>query len=137
MKYPNQGRIQDLVRGGAKLTEWRRMRRLSLRTRIYGSTLLHKFFMTPPIFPSEEQKKKKKFSTSTYSPYGPSPTLFITTRASMRPSSIITVLKNVTCNCQCLKLQNFGQGCYKPGGGGASAPLAPPLNPPLMLHKNV
>ena len=49
----------------------------------------------------------------------------------MHPSSIVAVLKNVTCNCQCLKLQNFGQGCYKPGGGGASAPLAPPLNPPL------
>ena len=55
----HQGRIQDLVRGGAKLTQWRRMRRLSSRTRMYGrSTLLHKFFVTPPIFPSEEQKKK-------------------------------------------------------------------------------
>ena len=43
--------------GGAKLTQWRRMRRLLLRTRMYGSTLLHKFFVTLPIFPSEEQKK--------------------------------------------------------------------------------
>jgi len=56
----DQGRIQDLVRGGAKLTQWRRMRCLSSRTRMYGSTLLRKFFVTPPIFPTEEQKKKKK-----------------------------------------------------------------------------
>jgi len=27
---------------------------------MYGSTLLHKFFVTLPIFPSENQKKKKK-----------------------------------------------------------------------------
>ena len=60
-----QGRIQDLVRGGAKLTQWRRMRCLSSRTHMYGSTLLHKFFVTPPIFPSEEQKKKKKRSQPT------------------------------------------------------------------------
>ena len=110
------------------------MRRLSSRIRMYGSTLLHKFFVTPPIFPSEPQKKKKKGLNlqllALY--YGPSPNPFITTRTSMRPSSIVAVLKNMTCNCQCLKLQNFGQGCYKPGGGGASAPLAPPLNPPLQ-----
>jgi len=45
LKYQAQGRIQDLVRGGAKLTQWRRMGRLSSRTRIYGSTLLHNFFL--------------------------------------------------------------------------------------------
>ena len=27
---------------------------------MYGSTLLHKVFLMPPIFPSEEQIKKKK-----------------------------------------------------------------------------
>jgi len=27
---------------------------------MYGSTLLHNFFITPPIFPSEQQKKKKR-----------------------------------------------------------------------------
>ena len=57
-----QGRIQDLVRGGAKLTQGRRMRRLSLRTRMYGPTLL---FLMPPIFPSEEQKKKRSQPTPT------------------------------------------------------------------------
>jgi len=65
LMYSLQGRIQDLVRGGAKLTEWRRMRRLSLRTRMYCSTLLHKFFVTPPIFPSELRAKKKKRSPPT------------------------------------------------------------------------
>ena len=54
----HQGWILDLLRGGAKLTQWRRMRRLSSWTCMYGSTLLHKFFLTPPIFPSEEQKKR-------------------------------------------------------------------------------
>ena len=91
----NQGRIQDLVRGGAKLTQWRRMRHLSSRTRMNGSTLLHKFFVTLPIFPSEEQKKqtnkKKKVSTYCYSHYGPSPNLLVTTQASMRPSSTVAV----------------------------------------------
>ena len=76
----NSGADPGFSEGGAKLTQWRRMRRLSSRTRMYGSTLLHKFFITPPIFPSEEQKH-----------YGPSPNLFPTTPASMRPSSTIAV----------------------------------------------
>jgi len=58
--YPSQpGADPGFSKGGAKLTQWRRMRRLSSWTCMYGSTLLHKFFVTPPIFPSEEQKKKK------------------------------------------------------------------------------
>ena len=52
-------------KGGAKLTQWRRMRHLSLRTRMYGLTLLQKFFVTPPIFASEEQKKKKRSQPTT------------------------------------------------------------------------
>ena len=36
------------------------MRRLLSRTCMYGSTLLHKFFIAPPIFPSEEQKKRSQ-----------------------------------------------------------------------------
>jgi len=46
-------------KGSAKLTQWWRMRRLLSRTSMYGSTLLHKFFVKPPIFPSEEQKINK------------------------------------------------------------------------------
>jgi len=55
--HKNQG-DPGFSKGGAKLTQWRRMRHLSLWTRMYGLMLLHKFFLTPPIFPSEEQKKK-------------------------------------------------------------------------------
>jgi len=47
-------------KGGAKLTQWWQMRRLSSWTLMYGSTLLHKFFVTHPIFPSEEQKKRSQ-----------------------------------------------------------------------------
>ena len=41
------------------------MRRFSSRTRMYDSTLLHKFFVTPPIFPSEDKKKKRSQPTAT------------------------------------------------------------------------
>ena len=63
--YTYAGADPGFSKGGAKLTQWRRMRRLSSRTCMYGSTLLHKFFIMPPIFPSEKQKKKKKRSQPT------------------------------------------------------------------------
>jgi len=65
--YPSKiptGADPGFSKGGAKLTQWRWMRRLSSRARMYGSALLHKIFITPPIFPSEEQKKKKPQPTA-------------------------------------------------------------------------
>ena len=48
-------------KGGAKLTQWRRMRCLSLRTHIcMARHYFTNFSVTPPIFPSEEQKKNKQ-----------------------------------------------------------------------------
>ena len=56
-----QGQIQDLVRGGAKLTQWQRMRCLSLRTRMYSSKPV-------PTFSQRRAKKKKKRSPPTATP---------------------------------------------------------------------
>ena len=113
------------------------MRRLSLRKRMYGSTLLHKFFLKPPIFSSEEQKKKK-VSTYFYSHYEPSPNLFATTRASMHPSSTVTITRRLSKHIEERDLpvplsasKTLDRGAINLEGG-ASAPLAPPLNPPLM-----
>ena len=50
--------------GGAKLTQWWRMRCLSLRTYMYGSTLLHKIFLKPPIFPSQDQKNRSQLTAT-------------------------------------------------------------------------
>ena len=53
----------------------------------------HYFTILSPIFPNEEQKKKKR---SQPLHYGPSPNLFATTRASMRPSSTIAVTRTLS-----------------------------------------
>ena len=137
------GADPGFTKGGAKLTQWRRMRRLSSQTRMYGLTLLHKFFVTPPIFPTEEQKKKKKVSIYCYSHYGPSPNLFATTQPSMRLSSTIAVTWRLSKLTEEHDLpvpfsasKTLDRGVINlEGGGGASAPLAPPLplNPPLQV----
>jgi len=59
---------------------------------MYGSTLNHKFFVTPPIFPSEEQiKKKKKSQPTTTHIMDYHLTFFATTGPSMHPSSTIAI----------------------------------------------
>ena len=60
LTYCIPGRIQGLVKGGAKLIQWRRMRGLSSRTRMYGLTLLQKFFVTLQFFQVKSKKKKKR-----------------------------------------------------------------------------
>jgi len=91
-------------KGGAKLTKWRRMRHISSRTRntMYGSILLHKFFIMPPIFPSQEQKKRSQptatrimdhhltFLQLLELPYAPLP-------PSQLHEDYLNSLKNVTC----------------------------------------
>ena len=108
----SQGWIQELVRGGAKFTQWRRMRRLSSRTRMYGSILLHKFFATPLIFPSEEQKKKGLnllllallTITKPFCNYQTFHTpLFHHCRYTK--ISYLNSLKNVTCQCLALSVE--------------------------------
>jgi len=97
-----QGRIQDLVRGGAKLTQWP----FFADTYVWLET-------TSQIFHNAS-------NFSCYSDSGPSSNLFVTTGASMRPSSTVAVsrkLSKLTEEHDLPVPANFGQGCYKPGGG--------------------
>jgi len=84
------------------------------------------------IFSSEE-REKKKVSTHCYSHYRSSPNLFATTQASMRPSSTVAITRTLSKLTEKHDLpvplsasKTLDRGCYKPGGGGASAPVAPP-----------
>jgi len=90
------------------------------------------FFVMPPIFPSEEQKKK--VSTYCYSHYGPSPNLLVTTRASMHPSSTVSVsrrLSKLTEEHDLPVPAKLWTGVLLTWRGGCFSTPSTPLNPPL------
>ena len=123
-KYQPSGEDPGFSKGGAKLTQWRRMRHLSSWTHMYGSTLLHKFFLTPPIFPSEEQKKKVLTRIMDHHL-----TFLQQLELLCAPSSTVTVRKKLSKFTEehdlPLPSKNLERGAINLEGG-ASAPLAPP-----------
>ena len=104
---------------------------------MYGLTLLHKFFLTPPIFPSEEQKKKKVSPTATrIMDYHL--TFLQLLELLCAPSSTIAIGQRLSKLTEEHDLplplsasKNLERGAINLEGGAESTPLNPPLEPPL------
>ena len=100
---------------------------------MYGLTLLHKFFLKPPIFPSEDQKKGLNLTNTRIMDHHLTFLQLLELPCTLfhrRRYTKLTEARDLPVPLSASKTLERA-GCYKPGGGASAPPKSALVALPL------